>query len=147
MKGYNSRVKTFNTSVNTLIYAFRHQIENIIAEQKTRLNRLERDYESACSQIDYKINTIEELLSRNNWHPESEAKIQNEIMRLRDIRLNLEMMMSSIQQNHSKLSLQLDQLIQSAATFGLSNQNLLDSNILRMDGIIKYIDTYKSSNV
>lgn len=66
MKGYNSRVKTFNSSVNTLILAFRRQIENIIAEHKTRLHRLEGDYESACRQIDYKINQVEDVLSRNN---------------------------------------------------------------------------------
>ena len=147
MKGYNSRVKTFNTSVNTLIYAFRNQIENIINEQKERLRKINGDFESACNQVDGKIRQIDDLLSRFNWHPEAEAKIQNELMRLQEIRMNLEMKMSAIEARDSNISLPLDQVLQSAATFGLSNQNLLDSNVRRMEGIIQYIDTYKNSNV
>lgn len=146
MKGYNSRIKAFNTSANTLIYAFRHKIEDVIAEEKQRLSRLKHYYSSACEKVDNEIRKVEDLLHRNNWHPESEAKIQCEIMRLKDIRKNLDTLMSSVEQHHSTLSLQLDQIIQSATTFGLSNQNLLNGSVHRMDNAIQYIDKYNNSS-
>jgi uncharacterized coiled-coil DUF342 family protein len=147
LKGYNSRIKTFNSSVNTLIYAFRRKAENLLSQNKSRLRSLEGDYEASCRMVDDKIRKYSSLLAGNNWHPESEAKINNELHHLREIRLSLDAQMANVRQDYSNLSLQIDQLLQSATSFGLSNQNLLDSNIKRMETVTQYIDTYKSDTV
>lgn len=75
------------------------------------------------------------------------GKINNELHHLREIRLSLDTQMANVRQDYSSLSLQIDQLLQSATSFGLSNQNLLDSNIKRMETVTQYIDTYKSDTV
>lgn len=149
LKGYNSRIKTFNSSVNTLIYMFRRKVEGIISDCKSQLGQHERDYDKACREIDAKINNWESSLNSYicNWDDASAAKIQNEIQRLQMFRARIDAQMQAVRQDYSNLTLKLDQIIQTSATFGVSNQNLLDSNVLRMDNIIQYIDRYKSDSV
>lgn len=147
LKGYNSRIKIFNSSVNTIIYAFRRKAENLISQNKAKLKSLESSYESSCRMVDDKIRKYTSLRDGYNWHSESEAKINTELSHLRNIRLNLDMQMANVRKDYDTLTRQIDQLLQSATSFGLSNQNLLDSNIKRMDSVIQYIDTYKSSPI
>ena len=103
LKGYNSRIKTFNSSVNTLIYAFRRKAENLLSQNKSRLRSLEGDYEASCRMVDDKIHKYSSLLAGNNWHPESEAKINNELHHLREIRLSLDAQMANVRQDYSNL--------------------------------------------
>lgn len=113
------------------------------------MNHHERDYETACREIDAKINKLESMLNSYtcNWDDDSEAKIQSEINRLQAFRVKVDAQMLAVRQDYSNLSLQLDQIIQTSATFSVSNQNLLDSNTQRMDNIIQYIDRYKSESI
>ena len=147
LKGYNSKIKVFNTSINTILFAFRRKIENIIAEKKSNLINDEKYFRKIEERLNNKIGKIEEIISRNNWEGRSLALIQGELERYRSMRQNLNSLMAAVKQDYNTLILQLDQLLQTSTTFAQDNKTLLDSNIARMDNVINHIDNYKSNNI
>lgn len=147
LKGYNNRIKIFNTSVNTLLFGFRRKIESIVSEKKAELHRLERAYNVISDRINEKIKNVEELVTKYNWEGNSLAIINNELIRLHGFRREIDNIMMDFKRDHNLLTIQLDQVIQSANTFAISNQNLLDSNISRMGTLIGHLENYKTQQV
>ena len=147
LKTYNAQIKTFNTSVNTVLAIFRRKIEGIIHETKSRLNREERNYNVAKQRISDKISKVESIISEHNWDSDARARLETELSRLRDLRNKLDSLFFTVKQDHATLTLQLNDLINSANTFALSNQSLLNSNVSRMNTVIGHIDDYKANSL
>lgn len=147
LKAYNGKIKTFNTSVNTLLVIFRRKIENIISENKRKVGRLSNDYQIAREKINDKISKIENKISQGNWHPEALALLNSELQRVQSLGFKLDELMATASHDYNTLDIKLDQLMQTAMNFAHSNQTLLDSNIGRMNSVISHIETYKANSV
>ena len=147
LKAYNGKIKTFNTTVNSILLIFRRKIESIISDNKRKISKLSSDYQIAKDKINDKISKIENEISQGNWHPEALALLNSEIHRVQTLGFQLDSLMNTATQDYNNLEVKLDQLMQTSMNFAHSNQTLLDSNIGRMNNVISHIETYKSNSV
>ena len=147
LKAYNGKIKTFNTTVNSILLIFRRKIEGIISDNKRKMSKLSSDYHVAREKINDKISKIEDKISQGNWHPEALALLNSELHRVQTLGFQLDSLMNTATQDYNNLDVKLDQLMQTSMNFAHSNQTLLDSNIGRMNNVISHIETYKSNSV
>lgn len=147
LKAYNGNIKTFNTTVNSILLLFRRKIENIISDNKRKARMFSSDYQIARNKINDKISKIEDTISNGDWHPEALALLNNELQRVQTLGSQLDSLFNSVTQDYNNLDVKLDQLMQTSMNFAHSNQTLLDSNIGRMNNVISHIETYKSNSV
>lgn len=142
LQSYNRRIKDFSTAVNSVMYMFRNQIEKHIEDAKLKLKHAEEYQSRITNTLDPKIENIQKLIDSNNWDGQSLNILQNELNKLLSLRNDANRCMSQLSQSVDKLILQLNQLMETATTFSLSNQSLLDSNMGRVNNVVSTLNQY-----
>lgn len=146
LQSYNHRIKDFNSAVNTVMYVFRNQIEKSIEEGKYKLAKAQENHSRITNALSVRIQKCQNLLDSYNWDGESLNAINNELNNLTSLQSQADNAISSISHSVDKLTMQLNQLMQTASAFSLSNQSLLDSNIARVDNVVAQLNQYKEQH-
>lgn len=142
LQGYNRRVKDFSSAVNAVMYVFRSQIEKQIEDANYKLSRAKDYHSRICTALDDMIQRYQKLIDSYNWDGESLNIINAELNDFQTLRNNANKDLDQIDQCVEKLTSQLNLMMNTASTFSLSNQSLVDSNISHINKVVTSLDQY-----